>query len=232
MSLSLTHISKKYAQRSILSDVTVSLQGGELCVIMGRSGAGKTTLLRLIAGLEHPDSGEIRLGDAIVYGDGRCIEPYRRNMGFIFQELALWPHLTVEQHCDIVLKGKIKVGGYRREKIYALLERLQIVRYARSYPHTLSAGEKQRVALARALVTDPQILLLDEPLTYLDVHLRKDIIQLIKEMNGELKMTMLYVTHLPDEALLLGGKTGILENGRIDTIGDVHDIVEKFVRGD
>ncbi len=232
MDVRLEHIVKTFDARPILDDLTLSVESGTRFVVMGRSGSGKTTLLRLIAGLDKPDKGTIMLGDRYMAGNGRYIEPHQRSVGFIFQELALWPHLTVRQNCDIILRGRVKETNVRKEKIHNLLEQLEIKEFAESFPHSLSAGEKQRVALARALITQPGILLLDEPLNYLDVHLKRNIMNLIINLQEQSGITMIYVTHLPDEAILFGGNAGVLDKGVIDKTGPVDEIVKVFTQNE
>jgi len=230
MQIDLKHISKIFRGKTVLDNLNLTIESGKLFVVMGRSGSGKTTLLRLISGLEHPDAGIIRLGDNTVYGNGRFVQPYERKVGLIFQELALWPHLTVANNCEVVIRHIIKNKHERKERVQEVLKRFHIDRFANEYPHTLSAGEKQRASLARAVIADPKIVLLDEPLNYLDVHLKEEIIRVIKQMNEEMGITILYVTHEPDEASMLDGICGILEQGRIETIGRVSETVDYFIK--
>lgn len=230
MRISLKNVDKTKRDKAVLKGVTLEIEEGELFVLMGRSGAGKTTFLRLISGLDAPDSGTITLGDSVVSGKGRFVEPWSRNVGFIFQELALWPHLTVGQNCEIVLKELIKSKIDRRAKVHEILNKLSIEAYADHYPHSLSAGEKQRVAIARALVGNPQILLLDEPLNFLDLHLKREIVELIKQVREASRMTVVYVTHLPDEVRLLEGNCGVLENGRIIRTGSAAETIDYFLQ--
>jgi ABC-type sugar transport system ATPase subunit len=206
----------------------LTVQDGEIFVILGRSGTGKTTLLRLIAGLENPDSGSITLGERKVYGNGRVTQPFQRNVRLIFQDLALWPHMTVRQNCEIVIRDMLKDKSLRRKKVEETLERFKISEFANEYPHTLSAGERQRVSLARAVITEPGLLMLDEPLNNLDMHLKRDISGIIHGLNTDMGMTIIYVTHEPDEAALLGARCGILSKGTMAKFENVGDALNVF----
>lgn len=228
MHIDVQHIYKSFGSRRILEDLCLSVKTGERFVIMGRSGSGKTTLLRLIAGLEDPRSGIIRLGDTTVFGNGARVEPHARCLSLIFQEPALWPHLTVAQNCEIVVRRIVRNKPDRYQRIREILRDTQILEMADKYPHTLSAGEKQRASLARALITQPRILLLDEPLNYLDIHLKEEIINLILQTHEERGITLLYVTHEPDEALLLNTTVGILDGGHIAATGDASSMISLF----
>jgi len=188
---------------------------GSVVVLHGPSGSGKTTLLRLIAGLEEPDAGEIHLGDALASRPGFRTPPDRRSLGMVFQTLALWPHMSVAQHLDFVLKGRIRVKVERASRVQAWLEALQLTGREQAYPHELSGGERQRVALARALCIEPGILLLDEPLTGLDRELRSEIRQQLTEIREQRGLTMVYVTHYPEEAEELADAVVRLANGRL-----------------
>jgi iron(III) transport system ATP-binding protein len=231
MKIVLQNIQKAYGSRRVLDGLDLSVESGEVFVILGESGAGKTTLLRLIAGLERPDKGFIRLGDVAVCGNGRYVEPHERNVGLIFQDLALWPHLTVEKNCDLVMRDKIRKKSDRKTLVHAVLSRFRIAEFAGEYPHTLSAGERQRASLARAYAAGPRALLLDEPLTHLDVHLKKDIMGIICEINESMGVTIVYVTHEPEEARLLGAKSaGILSGGKVIGVGDVDTTLDTFLK--
>ena len=228
MQIELQNICKRFNNRRILDNLSLTVKSGERFVIMGRSGSGKTTLLRLIAGLDNPCSGTIRLGDVAVFGDGKFVEPHARGLSLIFQELALWPHLTVAQNCEVVLRRLERRKQERKRRVRDMLRDVQILEMADEYPHTLSAGEKQRASLARALITQPRILLLDEPLNYLDIHLKHEIMNLILRTHEVRGITLVYVTHEPDEALLLNASVGILDGGNIVISGDAVGMIELF----
>ena len=231
MQISLSHICKTFRGKAVLDDMSVYVEHGEMCVILGESGSGKTTLLRLIAGLEKPDSGTLSLGDTKVCGNGKFHQPYERNVGLIFQDLALWPHLSVYQNCEIVLRHRVKYRKERNAMVSETLERFRIADLSAAYPHTLSAGERQRVSLARAIIAEPAVLLLDEPLNNLDVHLKAEISEMLRDLHARQNLTTIYVTHDFGEALLLGTRACILSAGKISHIGATAEIVSIFTSG-
>lgn len=159
------NVFKKYREIDALKDVSFKVNKNILLTILGPSGSGKTTLLRLIAGLERPDKGKILLDGKIVSTPSKIVLPYKRKISMIFQNLSLWPHMTVEQHLNFVLKDS--------KKIENILDKVKLTGFKKRYPHQLSGGEKQRLAIARALITEPSYLLMDEPFSHLDFSLKK-----------------------------------------------------------
>jgi ABC-type Fe3+/spermidine/putrescine transport system ATPase subunit len=218
-------VSKYYGETPALKDLSLSIAEGERVSILGPSGCGKTTVLRLLAGLVAPDSGRIWIDGKLVSSDGRILqEPESRNLGMVFQDLALWPHLTVEANLRFGLKARgvsRKVSDQRIEEILAMAG---LTGYRRSRPGQLSGGEQQRVALARALVSQPRILLMDEPLSSLDVELSVRLRREIVELQQKLGFTLLYVTHNRDEAFWIGARILVMECGRIARLGSVPEI--------
>ena len=190
-------------------------------MILGPSGCGETTLLRLIAGLEVPDRGEIFLNGTKVAGPGRSIvPPHQRGIGFVFQDLALWPHLTVWKNLEFVL-GSVKAPrGEQEARIHQALTLVRIESLSALYPHALSGGEQQRVALARALVGQPRLLLLDEPLSSLDPELRNTLRSELARLQRDLRVTMVYVTHDADDAAALADRVAEMRAGRIVAISE------------
>src|SRR5262245_22888970 len=176
---------------------------GEALVVLGPSGSGKTTLLRLLAGLEIPDTGGIWLSGVQVSARGRIlVPPHERRIGYVFQDLALWPHLTVHQHMDFVLGSLHVPRPDRASRIAEILTLVRIERLATRYPHELSGGEQQRVALARAFVGDPQLILMDEPFSSLDDELRARLREELAELQRSAQITTVYVTHDREDARL------------------------------
>jgi len=214
--LSIRDVTKRFGSHHALNGVSIELGSGILAVIVGPSGCGKTTLLRLIAGLDVPDTGEIWLaGRQASVPRRRLLPPYERGIGFVFQDLALWPHMTVEQNLQFVLEA----GGVpRRERSSRAREGLRFVRsemLAGRYPNELSGGEQQRVALARALAGRPQLLLLDEPLSSLDPELRAALRRELLELQRASKVTTVYVTHDHEDATSLADCLIEMRAGRI-----------------
>lgn len=198
-------LTKSIGSRRILDDVSFSVAEGAILVVLGPSGCGKTTLLRIVAGLDRPDSGEVCLDGRLASSGPRiCIDPRDRDIGFVFQDLALWPHLTVSGNLEFGLRARRVAAPERAARIREALALVGLENRARQYPTTLSGGEQQRVALARALVTRPRILLLDEPLSSLDVVRRADLRTAIAALPQRFQLATIYVTHDHVEAAVLG----------------------------
>jgi iron(III) transport system ATP-binding protein len=206
--IELRAVTKAYEGRTAVDGISASIERGERVALVGPSGCGKTTILRLVAGLEVPDSGTIRVNGALVAERGRnLVEPEQRHIGMVFQDLALWPHMTVHEHLDFALRYDMRnKPAYRPSRIREILEMVRLSDRARAKPGELSGGEQQRVALARALVANPTIVLMDEPLSSLDpelnLHLRREILRL----HAELGFALIYVTHSRGEAADLGSR--------------------------
>jgi len=208
--------------------------------LVGPSGSGKTTLLRLIAGLESPDSGEIFIDRQQASVGGKIIlPPNRRRLGMIFQDMALWPHLTVTENLEFGLKSRGVRKPERNRRIKTVLEMVELNGRLNRHPHSLSGGEKQRVALARTIVPEPEIMLMDEPLSSLDTVLKTELQDMIIRLVRKLRVTLVYVTHDREEALAMAGRIVVMLNGRIVQSGSVSDLsknpktefVKKFIRG-
>lgn len=216
--------------RPLLQDISFRLSRNKILTILGPSGSGKTTLLRVIAGLQSPASGSIWINGKQVNGKNAQVPPRDRDVGFIFQTLALWPHLTVQQNIELGLKSRQRSQGIRNTTVRNILGQVHLQGYERRYPHTLSVGEQQRVALARSLVLEPALLLLDEPFSHLDWDLRQDLIQLLRSLNT----TRIFVTHDQLDAISIGGELAILEQGQLLQKGDWTEIIKNpatsFVR--
>ena len=218
--LQLHRITKRYGQRAAVTDLSLDVTPGESIAILGPSGCGKTTVLRLIAGLERPNAGDIWIDGRQVARDGHNTVPaYERQVGLVFQDLALWPHLTVRANLAFVVDSTATPKDQRAARIDDHLRICHVdARLADRYPHELSGGEQQRVALARALVGTPRVLLLDEPFSNLDADLRVALRQELADLQRQLRLTTIYVTHDAADAAALADRTVVMRNGRIEGI--------------
>ncbi len=225
------NVTKHYSGQTALHDFSLAVAEGERIVILGPSGCGKTTVLRLLAGFIPPDSGAIKIAGETVAADGRTLkEPERRNLGMVFQDLALWPHLTVKGNLEFGLKARGVPKAERENRICTILGLVQMEEYAGVRPANLSGGQQQRVALARALVLNPRALLMDEPLSSLDLELNIRLRKEILELHNNIGFTLLYVTHDHDEAFDIGTRIVIMKDGNIDMAGSVEESREYFER--
>ena len=213
--LVLDNVVKRYGEVPVVKGVSLSIERGEFVTIMGPSGCGKTTTLRMIAGLEAPSEGEIRLNGVRVNDR----KPWERDTPMVWQSLALFPYLSVLKNVEFGLKMRKIPARQRRERAMAWLERMGLAAYANRNIAQLSGGERQRVAIARALVTEPEILLLDEPLSALDAHLRIRMQSEITQLQRQLGITFAYVTHNQSEAFAMASRVAIMNGGRVQQIG-------------
>ncbi|MBI1384453.1 MAG: ATP-binding cassette domain-containing protein [Rhizobiales bacterium] len=205
-----------------VAGITLEVAPGEIVCLLGPSGCGKTTLLRLAAGIERPSAGRILLDDRVVAGDGQFVPPEARNVGLMFQDFALFPHLSVLENVAFGLRALPKADA--RSAALAALERVGLARLADLHPHTLSGGEQQRVALARAIAPRPRVLLMDEPFSGLDVQLRELMREETLAILQETRATSVIVTHDPDEALMLGDRIAVMREGRIVQIDTAEEL--------
>jgi iron(III) transport system ATP-binding protein len=204
------------SSRPSLDDVTVRAEAGRVLVLLGSSGSGKTTLLRIVAGLETADAGRVLVGDRVVSDPARRVPPEQRGVGMVFQDLELWPHMSVAENVAFGLPGRPRGRAARRHpKVADLAERVGIDALLDRRPPSLSGGERQRVAIARALAPDPGVLLYDEPLANLDPDRRADLRSLIRRLARERGATLVYVTHDAEEALEMGDEIAVLSAGRV-----------------
>ncbi|MEM1138667.1 MAG: ABC transporter ATP-binding protein [Pseudomonadota bacterium] len=209
----------------IVDKVSLSVRAGDVFCLLGPSGCGKSSTLRAIAGLVVPDAGAISIDGELMSGDGAFLDPEHRNVGLVFQDQALFPHLTVLQNVAFGLQRLAKPE--RAAKARQVLETLGMAAYADRYPATLSGGEKQRVAIARALAPRPALLLLDEPFSGLDGSLRTAIQDEMMEVLAALETTVVIVTHDPEEAMRLGDRIGVMHQGQLLQVGSPTDIYER-----
>ncbi len=210
-------------------DVSFEVPEGKLFTLLGPSGCGKTTTLRSIAGLERPTSGEIEVAGRVVYSSGRgvFVAPNKRNFGMVFQSYAIWPHMNVFQNVAFPLEVRKLKRRDIREKVMRVLGAVQLDHLVDRDATKLSGGQQQRLALARALVMEPQLLLLDEPLSNLDAKLRGRMRTELKRLQRELSLTTVYVTHDQSEALALSHEIAVMNEGRIVQIGTPRQIYEQ-----
>ncbi|MBN8503062.1 MAG: ABC transporter ATP-binding protein [Burkholderiales bacterium] len=237
MDLRLEGVGLRYPQRGggvlAVRDAHLLLRQGEIGVLIGPSGCGKTSLLRAIAGLERIDSGCIQLGERLLSGPGVHLPPEERQVGLVFQDFALFPHLSVQENVGFGLRRH--PTAQQRERVERMLQLVGLDHAAKRLPHQLSGGQQQRVALARALAPAPALLLLDEPFSSLDVDLREALSQ---ELRGILKQegsTALFVTHDQAEAFAIGDRVGVMQQGRLDQWDDAYTVYHRpatrFVAG-
>ncbi|MEO9338816.1 ABC transporter ATP-binding protein [Mesorhizobium sp. SB112] len=225
--LVLRGLKKKLGDTAAVNGIDLEVATGESVVLLGPSGCGKTTTLRMVAGFLQPDAGEIHLDGVMASDASFALPPEKRHLGMVFQTYAIWPHKTVAEN---VAYG-LKMAGKRRAEIQAgvtsALELVQLGSLAKRYPAELSGGQQQRVALARALVTRPSLLLLDEPLSNLDASLREEMRFELRNLQRDLGITSLYVTHDQDEALVLADRIVVMNKGRIEQIGTPEEVYRK-----
>jgi iron(III) transport system ATP-binding protein len=221
--ISIRGVVKRFGAVTAVDRADLSVRDGELFTLLGPSGCGKTSLLRLLAGFYQPDEGEIRFGERVVSG----LPPYERNIGMVFQNYALWPHMTVAGNVAYGLKLRKLGGAEIATRLAEGLRKVNLTGYESRYPGQLSGGQQQRVALARALVLNPDILLLDEPLSNLDAKIRVQVRAEIRKLQQELGITTIYVTHDQEEALSLSDRVAVMKDGRVLQVGKPKELYER-----
>jgi sulfate/thiosulfate transport system ATP-binding protein len=231
MSISVRNVSKRFGGFLALDDVSVEVQSGALTALLGPSGSGKSTLLRVIAGLEQPDRGEVRIADEDVTGHA----PQKRGVGFVFQHYAAFKHLTVYDNVAFGLEIRKEKKAAVRARVGELLELVQLQGLAKRYPSQLSGGQRQRMGLARALAIDPQVLLLDEPFGALDARVRQDLRRWLRRLHDETHTTTVIVTHDQEEAMEVADEVVVMNGGRIEQTAPPRELYEhpanEFVMG-
>ncbi len=215
-------IERQFGDNLALKGVSLDIEPGEIVCLLGPSGCGKTTLLRIASGIERPTAGRVLINEREVAGPSRFDPPEARNVGLMFQDFALFPHLSILQNVAFGLKA-LPAEEAAREAL-AVLARVGLERYADSYPHILSGGEQQRVALARAIVPRPSVMLMDEPFSGLDVQLRETMQEETLGLLRETRATCMIVTHNPEEAMQLGDRIAVMQKGRIIQLGKAEEL--------
>ncbi|MCM3339405.1 ABC transporter ATP-binding protein [Paenibacillus sp. MER TA 81-3] len=221
--IELVNVEKHFAGQPVVHPLSLKIDEGEFLTLLGPSGCGKTTILRMIAGFEQPTTGEIRLDGENVTD----LPPNKRNLNLVFQHYALFPHMTVEQNIQFGLKMKKVPQAEQRERIADAIRLTQLTPLAKRFPHQLSGGQQQRVAIARAIANHPKVLLLDEPLGALDLQLRKNLQGELKQLQRNLGITFVYVTHDQEEAMMMSDRIVIMNNGRVEQVGSPKEIYER-----
>lgn len=225
IALDFKNVWASYRGKSAVQDFSLHLNPGERWVLLGPSGCGKTTVMRLAAGFLAPDRGAIVLDDKTAAIDGRLIlEPEQRGLGMVFQDFALWPHLSVGEHLAFGLKAQSVAKAERERRIAETLRLVRLDSKVSARPGELSGGQQQRVALARALVTEPKLLLMDEPLSSMDFELGLELRREILALQERLGFTLLYVTHNLDEAFAMAQRIVVMREGVIVKMGSTAEI--------
>lgn len=228
-------VTKILGESRAVDNLTLEVKGGELFFLLGPSGCGKTTALRLVAGFYTPDEGRILFNGQ----DQSRVPPHKRNTGMVFQNYALWPHMDVQSNVAYGLKMRRVPETEKRQRVRHALEIVHMQAYAERMPNQLSGGQQQRIALARALVIEPDVVLLDEPLSNLDAKLRVEMRAQIKDIHRKIGRTMIYVTHDQAEALSMADRIAVMRRGRLVQVGTPHELytrpesafVAKFIGG-
>jgi iron(III) transport system ATP-binding protein len=227
--LSCRSLSKSFGDFQALNSIDLEIQSGEVVALLGPSGCGKTTTLRLIAGFEQPDSGTILLEDEVISDKATCLPPNKRHIGMVFQDGALFPHLTVRDNLGFALDGIAS----KKHLIDEMLEKVQLTEFQNRLPYQLSGGQQQRVAIGRALISSPQLLMMDEPFSNLDSTLRYQIREEVRHIVREAGITTIFVTHDQQEAMYFGDTIAVMNQGAIEQFGTpeeiFHEPKSKFV---
>lgn len=219
-SITLQRLVKRFGDAVAVDGVSLEVAQGEFVSLLGPSGCGKTTTLRMIAGFIAPTSGDISFDERSVVG----LPPYRRNIGMVFQSLALFPHMTVFENVAYGLKLRRVAAAELTERVQGMLDLVQLGAFAKRMPDELSGGQRQRVAFARALAIDPKILLLDEPFAALDRKLREEMQVELRRLHQRLRITTVFVTHDQREAFTLSDRIAVMNQGRIEQVGTPFDV--------
>ncbi|MCM2436084.1 MULTISPECIES: ABC transporter ATP-binding protein [Rhizobium/Agrobacterium group] len=221
--VSIRDLNVRYGNFTALKSLSLDVSEGEFVTLLGPSGCGKTTLLKCIGGINHASSGEIRIQDRVV----NQVPIHKRNIGFVFQNYALFPHRTVAQNIDFGLTYRSMTKTQAAERVREVLEMVRLPNVGDRYPSELSGGQQQRIALARAVAVRPEVLLLDEPLSALDANLRDGMRLEIKQIQKDLGVTTIFVTHDQAEALSMSDRIAVMSEGRLEQYGTPADIYER-----
>jgi len=214
--IEVNHVSKSFGERVAINQLSLRIERSERLVLFGPSGCGKTTVLRLLAGLDVPEKGDIRIDGRVVASSGKnLVPPEKRDLGMVFQDLALWPHMTVQQNLMFGLNARRVQKHEAKVRVRDILRRVGLEHRNNAKPHQLSGGEQQRVALARALVSRPSILLMDEPFSSLDDERKRTIASDLLGLQSQFGFTLVYVTHDQAETDLLASRVCRMRDGRV-----------------
>lgn len=219
MYLQIKQLSKSYGSRRVVSNVDLTMEEGEVLSLLGPSGCGKTTILRMIAGLITPESGWISIGERVLYDGKKELPVEERDLGMVFQDYALWPHMTVARNIAFGMRLRRMPTRVIQQRVEELLELVNLPGMGNRYPYQLSGGQQQRVAVARALATEPRVVLLDEPLSSLDTALRETMSAELVQLFKRLKITTINVTHDQNEAMTMSDRIMVLRDGQVQQIG-------------
>ena len=222
--ISFESVEKRYGERTVLRNISFSVEPGTFMVLLGPSGSGKSTMLRCLAGLEKVDRGTIRLGNDVVSSKKVNLPPENRGLAMVFQDFALWPHMTVQENVTFALDREKLTKSKKENRVLEMLDRVGLAHLGRRYPNALSGGEQQRVALARALVGRPGLVLFDEPLSSLDADLRERLRIEISSLTRELGATVVYITHDQAEAFAAADLIAVLDKGELVQLGKPEEI--------
>lgn len=223
VTISIEHAVKKYGSLTVIPDLSVKIANGEFFTLLGPSGCGKTTLLRMVAGFNSIEGGSFRFNDKEI----NSMEPGKRGIGMVFQNYAIFPNLTVRKNVEFGLKYRNMPKSRMREEADKFMKLVHVDEYAERMPEQLSGGQQQRIALARALVIEPDVLLMDEPLSNLDAKLRVEMRTVIKRIQHEVGITTVYVTHDQEEAMAISDRIAVMKEGNIMQIGRPEEIYRK-----
>jgi len=223
MGIQAQHIVKRFGDFVALDDVSIDVQSGRLTALLGPSGGGKSTLLRVIAGLDHADSGTVWIEDR----EATSLPPQARDVGFVFQHYAAFKHLSVYRNVAFGLEVRKRPKAEVRRRVTELLELVHLDQFADRLPAQLSGGQRQRMALARALAAEPKVLLLDEPFGALDAKVRKELRDWLRRLHDEVHVTTIFVTHDQEEALEVADELVVVNRGRVEQVGSPNDLYDR-----
>jgi sulfate transport system ATP-binding protein len=222
LAIAIRRVTKRFGEFVAVDDVSLAIASGSLTALLGPSGSGKSTLLRIVAGLDHPD-----VGDVSIHGeDATGLPPQERGVGFVFQHYAAFKHMSVRDNVAFALKIRKRPRDEIRDRVGELLRLVQLEGLANRYPSQLSGGQRQRMALARALAAEPRVLLLDEPFGALDARVRKELRAWLRRLHEEVPVTTVLVTHDQEEAMDVADRVAVMNEGRIEQTGKPRDLYE------